>query len=109
MLVRFSSWVIESTGVGPLRTLRATSAPITAGLVEVEKVGVADDRRIVVEGLDRLSDPDLEAVGVGHLDIAPTAEATVVVDRGAPRVACRRRLLLGRAGALLAPRDLDDQ
>ena len=46
---------------------------------------------------------------VGHLDVAPAAEAAVVVDRGAPRVARGGRLLLGRPGALLAAGDLDDQ
>ena len=64
---------------------------------------------VVVQGLDRLSDPDLEAVGVGHLDVAPAAEAAVVVDRRAPGVAGGGRLLLRRAGALLAAGDLDDQ
>ena len=61
MLVRLSSCVIESTGVGPLEALRATSAPIAASLVEVEKVGVADDRRVVVQRLDRVGEADLEA------------------------------------------------
>ena len=47
---------------------------------------------------------------VGHLDVAPAAEAAVVVDRGAPLSRGRWSPSgRGRPGALLAAGDLDDQ
>src|SRR4051812_21749479 len=104
MLVRLSLCLIASTGGGPLGVLRATSAPV---LVEVQQIRVADDRRVVVEQLNRVREPGLEVPRVGHLDVAPPTEALVVVDGRAPRVASRSSLRLSRAGALPAPGHLN--
>src|SRR3954447_26720389 len=100
MFVRLSPCVIESTGVGPacLFALRAMACQL-----EVEAVGVADDRVVTVKRLDRVGEACLECERVGHLDVAPAAEAVVVVDRGAPGVSCGGCFLEGWPGALLAP------
>src|SRR5208282_1573374 len=106
MFVRLSLCLIASTGVGSLGLLRATSAPV---VIEVEQVWVANDRRIVIEQLYRLRESGLELQRVAHLDVAPAAEACVVVDRRAPGVSGRGGLRLSRAWALLASGDLHDQ
>src|SRR5215207_5366989 len=90
ILARLSPWVMESTGVGPTG-LRATSGAPFAGvrLGEVEQVRVADDRTVLVERLDGVGQSGLEQCRVGHFGVSPAAEAAVVVDRRAPRVARR--------------------
>src|SRR4051794_12340645 len=98
MFVRLSPCVIESTGFGP-----ACFFPLGAMAcqLEVESVGITDDRRVAVERLDRVGEARLELDRFRHLNIAPAAKAAVVIDRDAPRVARGGRLLAGRPGALL--------
>src|SRR6266540_5060401 len=96
MLTRVSSWTNASTGVGPAgaarflpRAMRAPSSRRHQG-------------RTAVQHLECRPQVGLGGGRVGDLQVVPAPEATVVVDGRHPLVAGGGRLLLGRAGRLVA-------
>src|SRR6266536_6387 len=98
---------MASTGVGP--AVAFLRGDISGSSSDWHPVWIAHNRSV---GAQQTNGDTESLLGLQHrrdLKIAPPAEPTVIVDRGAPLVASRRRLDRGRPWALAAARHLDDQ